>query len=72
MEVSWIVQPRASAARMAKSTAARFSTGNAPGSPRHTGHTCVLGSPPKAALQPQKIFDAVSSCAWISSPMTAS
>ena len=55
-----------------ESTAARFSTGSAPGSPRHTGQTCVLGGAPNAVLQPQKIFDAVSSCAWISRPMTAS
>jgi len=32
----------------------------------------VLGPAPNAVLQPQKIFDAVSSCAWISSPITAS
>src|SRR4051812_16712327 len=40
--------------------------------PRHTGQTWVLGSAPNAALQPQKIFVAVSSWAWISRPMTAS
>ena len=43
---------------MAKSTAERFSTGSAPGKPRHTGHTCVFGGAPNAVLQPQKIFDA--------------
>jgi hypothetical protein len=37
-----------------------------------TGQTCVFGSPPKAALQPQKILVSVSSWAWISSPMTGS
>ncbi len=37
-----------------------------------TGQMCVFGSAPNAALQPQKIFDAVRSCAWISSPITAS
>jgi len=30
-----------------------------------TGQMCVLGGAPNAVLQPQKIFDAVSSCAWI-------
>src|SRR6185369_6409444 len=38
----------------------------------HTGHTCVLGGAPNAVLQPQKILDAVRSCAWISRPITAS
>ena len=41
-----------------------------PGSPMHTGQTWVLGGAPNAVLQPQKIFDAVSSCAWTSRPMT--
>ena len=67
-----MVQPRASAARTARSTAPLFSTGSAPGRPRHTGQTCVFGFAPNAALQPQKIFDAVRSWAWISSPMTGS
>jgi hypothetical protein len=57
------VQPRASAARIASSTAARLRTGSAPGRPRQTGQMCVFGSPPNAALQPQKIFEAVSNCA---------
>ena len=69
---SWMVQPSASPARIAKSTAVRFRTGSAPGSPRQTGQMWVFGSAPNAALQPQKIFDAVSSCAWTSSPMTDS
>src|SRR3977135_3134043 len=72
MDVSWTVQPSASAARIRGSTAVRFRTGSAPGSPRQTAHTCVLGSAPNAVLQPQKIFDAVRSCAWISRPMTGS
>ena len=38
-------------------------SGNAPGSPMHTGNTCVLGGAPNAVLQTQKILDAVSSCA---------
>ena len=67
-----IVQPSASAARAARSTARRFRTGSAPGSPRQTGQTWVFGAAPNAALQPQKIFDAVRSWAWISSPITGS
>ena len=30
----------------------------------------MFGGAPNAVLQPQKIFDAVRSCAWISRPMT--
>jgi hypothetical protein len=33
---------------------------------------CVLGGAPNRVEQPQKILVAVSSWAWISSPMTAS
>jgi hypothetical protein len=54
------------------STARRFSTGSAPGNPRHTGQTCVFGGAPNRVLQPQKIFVSVRSCAWISKPMTGS
>jgi len=36
-------QFRAIAANVANSTALRFSTGKAPGMPRHTGQTLVLG-----------------------------
>jgi hypothetical protein len=32
----------------------------------------VLGAAPNAVLLPQKIFEAVSSCAWTSSPITVS
>src|SRR5258705_13663803 len=67
-----MVQPTAIPARIAKSTAARLSTGSAPGRPMQTGQICVFGAAPNAVLQPQKIFDAVSSCAWTSRPMTAS
>jgi hypothetical protein len=49
------------AAKAANSTAFRFSTGSAPGSPRHTGHTFVFGGSPKRVEQEQKIFEAVSS-----------
>src|SRR5512134_1829609 len=57
---------------MPYSTARRFRTGSAPGSPRHTGQTCVFGGAPKRVLQPQKILLAVRSCAWISRPITGS
>src|SRR5437899_1992616 len=72
METSLIRHSKAIAARAANSTAFRFSTGKAPGSPRHTGHTLVFGRSPKRVEQEQKIFDAVSSCTWTSSPMTGS
>jgi hypothetical protein len=72
IEVGWIWQPSASAALTASSTAFAFRTGSAPGKPRHTGHTCVFGGAPKAVSHPQKIFVRVESCAWISSPITAS
>src|SRR6202521_829367 len=60
------------AARVANSTALRFSTGNAPGKPRHTGQTFVLGGSPKRVEQEQKILVAVRSWTWTSSPMTGS
>src|SRR6266478_7467502 len=72
METSLIRHSKAIAAKAANSTAFRFSTGKAPGSPRHTGHTLVFGGSPKRVEHEQKIFDAVSSCTWTSSPMTAS
>src|SRR6266404_1802998 len=72
METSLIRHSKAIAAKAANSTAFRFSTGKAPGSPRHTGHTLVFGGSPKRVEHEQKIFDAVSSCTWTSSPMTGS
>src|SRR3954471_874188 len=72
MEVSRISQFSAIAARVANSTALQFRTGNAPGSPRHTGQTFELGGSPKWVEQEQKIFDAVSNCTWTSSPITGS
>src|ERR1700685_4673049 len=72
MEVSLIEQFRARAARVANSTALRFNTGKAPGMPRQTGQTLVFGGSPKRVEQEQKIFDAVSSWTWTSSPMTGS
>src|ERR1700693_4583474 len=72
METSLMRHSKAIAARAANSTAFRFNTGKAPGSPRHTGHTFVLGRSPKRVEHEQKIFDTVSSCTWTSSPMTGS
>src|SRR5208282_1641899 len=72
METSLRRHSKAIAARAANSTAFRFSTGRAPGSPRHTGHTFVFGGSPKRVEHEQKIFDAVSSCTWTSSPITGS
>ena len=60
------------AARVANSTALRFSTGSAPGKPRQTGQTLVFGRSPKCVEQEQKILVAVSSWTWTSSPMTGS
>src|SRR5580765_3621220 len=58
---------------MESSIAFRFGTGSAPGSPRHTGHTSVLGGAPNhRAWQPQNIFDSVLSSTWVSMPMTSS
>src|SRR5690348_5800241 len=54
------------------SIARRFGTGSAPGNARHTGHVCVLGSPPKPLRQRQNIFVSVFSWTWISSPITGS
>jgi hypothetical protein len=72
IEVSRTVQPVARAARMASVTAWRLSTGSAPGRPRHTGHTLVLGGSPNRLRQAQKILVAVRSWTWTSSPMTGS
>src|SRR4051812_48658162 len=72
MERSATVQPKALPALMAISTAARLSEGRAPGSPRQTGQTWVLGGAPKCVGQGQKIFVRVRSSAWTSRPMTGS
>ena len=58
--------------RMADSTAASLRVGSAPGSPRHTGHTWVLGSAPNVVEQAQNIFVAVDSSTCTSSPSTGS
>src|SRR6266700_5698821 len=70
MLVSRISQLIALAASTANSTALRFSTGSAPGNPRHVGQTCVFGSPPYLFTQPQNAFDSVRSWTWTSSPIT--
>src|SRR5690349_23564788 len=72
MEVSRISQFSAIAASVANSTALRFSTGKAPGSPRHTGQTFVFGGSPKRVEHEQKILLMVRSWTWTSSPMTGS
>ena len=65
-------QLRASPIRMADSTAVRLTTGSAPGSPRHVGQTCVLGSAPNAVGQPQNILVFVDSSTCTSRPRTGS
>src|SRR5690348_12370582 len=57
---------------MARSTAPPFSTGRTPGSAISTAEACVFGAAPKAVDAPEKIFDAVDSCACVSRPMTTS
>ena len=52
--------------------ASAFATGSAPGWARHTGQVCVFGGSPNDCSHPQNIFVRVSSCTWISIPMTAS
>ncbi len=53
-------------------TASRLSTGNAPGSPKQVGQTFLFGSSPKLVAQEQKIFVAVLSWTWTSSPIIVS
>ena len=57
---------------MADSTAAELSVGRAPGRPRHTGHTWVLGSAPKSVGQPQNILVTVDNSTCTSRPSTGS
>jgi hypothetical protein len=69
----WLmVAPMASPKRMARSTAPLFSTGRTPGKAMSTADACEFGAAPKAVDAPEKIFDAVDSCACVSSPMTSS
>ena len=58
--------------RMARSTAPLLATGSTPGSAISTALAWVLGAAPNAVDDPEKIFDAVDNCAWVSSPMTIS
>jgi len=67
-----IVPPTASPKRIARSTAPRFGTGSTPGSAMSTALACVFGAAPNAVDAPEKIFDTVESCAWVSMPMTIS
>src|SRR5579862_895415 len=60
------------AASTANSTALRLRTGKAPGNPRHTGQTLVLGGSPKWVEQEQNIFVVVRSWTCTSSPITGS
>src|SRR5580692_10519195 len=72
MERSRTWQLRASEAKVANSTARRLRTGSAPGRPRQTGQTLVLGGAPNLLAQPQKALVSVRSWTWTSRPMTAS
>ena len=55
------------------STARWLITGSAPGRPKHTGQTWVLGGAPSYAVEhAQNILDSVRSWQWTSIPMTAS
>ena len=72
MEISLMRQFSATAASAAYSTAFLLSTGSAPGNPRQTGQTLVLGGAPNWVEQPQKILVWVSSCTCTSRPMTGS
>src|ERR1044072_7901544 len=65
-------RPSANPARAPSSTTRRFNTGSAPGNPRQVGQVFEFGSSPKRVAQPQKIFDSVLNCAWISRPITVS
>src|SRR5579883_2131338 len=65
-------QFKASEAWTAISTARRFKTGSATGSPRQVGQTLELGSAPKLVGQPQKILLRVASWTCTSRPMTGS
>src|SRR3954452_5442481 len=58
--------------RIAASMAASLRTGSAPGRPRQTGHTWVLGSAPNSVGQPQNILVAVLSSTCTSRPSTGS
>ena len=65
-------QCSASVARNDKSTPARFKTGNAPGKPKVTGSTSVLGGASAKLGEATNCLDCVSNSAWTSMPMTTS
>src|SRR5919112_2072730 len=72
MLVSCTVQPRAMAPRTANLIASALGTGNAPGKPRHTGHTLLLGGSPNVVRLPQNILVRVRSWTCTSKPITVS
>ena len=53
-------------------TAASFSTGNTPGSPKSTGQAKLFGGAPNWLAAAEKILLCVASWTWTSKPMTAS
>jgi len=63
-----MVPPTASPNRIARSTAPRFATGSTPGSAMSTALAWVFGAAPNAVDDPENIFDAVESCAWVFQP----
>src|SRR5918999_410317 len=72
MLVSCTVQPSAIAPRTASLIASALGTGNAPGKPRHTGQTLVLGGSPNVVRLPQNILVRVRSWTCTSNPITVS
>ena len=67
-----MVECNASPVIVANSMARRLGTGKAPGSPKQTGQTLVLGAACEASVrQPQNILDVVRIWAWTSRPIVA-
>src|SRR5699024_9313623 len=64
--------PMASPKLMACSMAARFTLGKVPGRPKSMRLAWLLGSAPKAVLEPENILEAVVSCTCTSRPITVS
>src|ERR671915_320154 len=60
------------AARAASRMASALGTGSAPGKPRHTGQTLVLGGSPNVVRLPQNILVRVRSWTCTSNPITVS
>src|SRR5436190_5453618 len=67
-----MLAPMARPKRIAWSTAARFSTGNVPGSAMSTAEACVFGGAPKAVDAAEKILLCVRSWVCVSMPTTTS